>query len=251
MAARLPLADASVLAVAARSGRQGRAVHPRRAGRREAGLTLDGREHGVTLQERRQGMRGCSRQPEDRWASVCRRPMPRSTSGACRAAGLASCTARDRRATATARPGAAARAGTRPPLVLPTLRPECPTDGWRGQAGGRRPPKAKAGSRKASKTGRCFGELALCTPRPGAVRAPEWRAATGAEGRRLNLGAQVARVSARRRATRLDITPNSRMQGLRTARRPAATASKREPIEPSTPRSSHHTSIVALVAACW
>jgi len=58
----------------------------------------------------------------------------------------------------------------------------------RGQAGGRRRPEARAGSRKASKTGRCFGELALCTPRPRAVRAPGWRAATGAEEPALEPG---------------------------------------------------------------
>ena len=66
---------------------------------------------------------------------------------------------------------------------------------WRGQAGGRRRPEAKADSRKASKTGRCFRSIRvryadgreLCERLNGAQRR-------GQRSRRLNLGAQRSRA---------------------------------------------------------
>ena len=51
-----------------------------------------------------------------------------------------------------------------------------------------------SGARTAAASAIGPGQLALRTPKPRAVRAPGWRAATEATSRRLNLGAQVVRV---------------------------------------------------------
>ena len=95
-------------------------------------------------------------------------------------------------------------------------------------AGGGHEPRPKAG--RPARRGGASDQFELCAPRTGAVRAPEWRAATEDGSRGLNLG---ARGRARQRVTngaQVNITTNLSDAPPPGGKKPTATAAR-----PATP----------------
>ena len=229
-ASRLPLADASERAVR-RSERPSRALR----GLRKGGAPRSGLRPltGASTASRCQcGGEGCearsrdrSRQPRNRSASVSRWPIPTPGGGhaACRQTGRHARRVNDASQPQRAQARRRGRARGRHWPCRRCGRSALPMDGAaKPGVGGGHVPRPIAGRPERRAVLRRAGVM---YPGDGAVRAPEWRAATGDGNRGLNLGAQVARVSARRRA-QVYITPNSRMQRLRKAERPTATTER-------------------------